>query len=324
MKILSLFWHNVLPDPISPTHLDRLHTTVSMFRDHIRFIAANFTPISISDFVESATNPDLLRSYRMPPVLLGFDDGFRNVITHALPILTEFKTPAVLFVIGETIDNQGFVPFFVEIAHFVRKTEKRRINYNHITIDLSSREGYVKLGHSFEASFRACNTESDRQKLLTDLAELLGVDRPTASDLDEDLRFVTKEDLAAFNPSSLMTVASHAMTHRHLDILSYEEQIFELKQSDMLLRANCPAYCPVISYPGGGFDADTVDIAKGIYQAGFAVFDGSSYSNRYAYPRIGIDQVTMNELPNILSRSRLKYIFPLKRFLHAIGIRRSM
>ena len=324
MKILSLFWHNICSDSMSPKNLDRLSSTVPMFRDHVRLIINNYTPISISDFVEIANNPDLIRSHPKPPVLLGFDDGFKNVITQALPILNEFRIPAVFFVIGEILRNQEFVPWFVEFIHLIRRTQKRRIDHNGLTIDLSSRQDYVRLLHLFENSFKACRLESDRQRLLTEFGDRLDLGRPVASELDDDLRFVTKEDLAALASSSLLTVASHAMTHRHLESLTYDEQVSELEQSDVLLRKHCPAYYPVISYPGGSFKAETLAIAKRIYKAGFAVSVGSSYRNRYAHPRIGIDHAAKDELAYIISPKRLNYILPLKRLLHATGIRRVM
>ena len=324
MKILSLFWHNICLDSPPQRNLDRLNTTVSMFRDHIRLIITNYTPISISDFVEITNNPDLIRSYTKSPVLLGFDDGFKSVITHALPVLNEFRIPAVFFVIGEILRNHEFVPWYVEFIHLTRRTRKRRIDYHGLTIDLSSRQDYVNLLWGFETSFKACRSEADRQRLLGELADHLDLDRLVASELDEDLRFVTKADLAGLAPSSLLTGASHAMTHRHLESLTYDEQLFELGQSDVLLREHCPAYYPVISYPSGSFRADTLAIAKRIYKAGFAVSAGSSYRNRYAHPRIGIDHAAKHELAYMISPKRLNYILPLKRLLHAIGIKRSM
>lgn len=323
MKVLNLFWHSILPDSISPDNLDGSNSTASLFRDHLRLISDNYIPISISDFVEITNNPDLIRSYTKPPIVLGFDDGFKNVITQALPILNEFRIPAVFFVIGEILRNPEFVPWFVEFKHLIRKTQKRKINYGDLTINLSSRQDHVKLHHLFEASFKGCRSEADRQRLLMKLAALLGVGRPVASDLDEDLRFVTKEDLAVLDSSSLLTIASHALTHRHLDSLSYEEQVAELEQSDSLLRKSCPSYYPVISYPSGSFTADTVAIAERIYKAGFAVFLKSSYRNRYGYPRIGINSASVQELAYIISPIRLNCLLPLKRLLHLTGIRRA-
>ncbi len=78
LKILSLSWHNVVPDCINPEHLAGAVTT-SKFREHITFIKKSFTPISVVDFMEIQKNKRLIQSYIKPPVLLGFDDGFKFV-----------------------------------------------------------------------------------------------------------------------------------------------------------------------------------------------------------------------------------------------------
>jgi hypothetical protein len=156
--------------------------------------------------------------------------------------------------------------------------------------------------------------------MLTTLAKFLDVARPTASDLDEDLQLVTKEDLASLGSTSMLTVASHAMTHRYLDSLSHEEQVLELQQSDTLLRQHCRAYYPVIAYPGGAFNGDTVAIASSIYRAGFATFRGSSFQNRYAYPRTGLGYLTADDLNHRINPTTTNFILPLKRILYAAGI----
>jgi peptidoglycan/xylan/chitin deacetylase (PgdA/CDA1 family) len=322
MRPISIFWHSIDPDSISPDHQDGTNSTVSMFRDQIEFLLDKHIPISVCQFVDIIHNPDLIGSYRKRPVLLGFDDGFRNVITQALPILKEFQIPAVFFVIGEVLRNPAFVPWFIEFKYLIRRTERKRVDYEHVHFDLSSRNDYVRIAHLFDATFKACRSEPDRQSLLTTFAELLDVRRPTAWNLDEDLRFVTREDLTALGSSSLLTVASHAMTHRYLDSLSYAEQVAELEQSDVLLRHYCPSYYPVLSYPGGSFNRDTIAIAKQIYKFGFAVFLGASYSNRYAYPRTGINHASVQDVAYCISPKRLNYLLPLKRLLHVTGIRR--
>jgi peptidoglycan/xylan/chitin deacetylase (PgdA/CDA1 family) len=320
--LLSVFWHRVESDAIPVEYLDGTNSTVSMFREHIKFLITNYTPVSITDFLNIVSNKDLSRSYDKPPVLLGFDDGFKSIITNALPVLNEFNVPAMFFVIGEILKNPDFVPWFIEMKHLIRKAKHKNIVYSNASLTLTSQQDCAKLKHLFEASYRTCRLEAERQRLLTHLANLVGVDRPVASALDEDLRFVDTEDLAHLSSSSLLTVASHAMTHRYLASLPYEEQLYELEQSDVLLRQHCPSYYPTIAYPGGSFNAATLAIVKRTYRAGFAVFLGASYRNLYAYPRLGINQDTVQELAHALNPTRLKYLRMRKRVLHITGIRR--
>src|SRR5262245_32162063 len=121
VKVLSLFWHSVEPNCINPDFLDGLNPTVSQFREQIEYLVEHYTPISVEDFVRINDAPSLLQRYRKPPVLLGFDDGFKNVVENALPVLTQFQVPALFFVIGEVLKNPSFVPWYVERAHMTRR-----------------------------------------------------------------------------------------------------------------------------------------------------------------------------------------------------------
>lgn len=320
MRMLSVYWHNVRPDSTCEPHEERLDPSVCMFKDHLRFIAEKYTPISIADFVDMVDDPRLLRKYKKAPVLLGFDDGFRNIVTQVLPILQEERVPAVVFVLGESLRYPEFVPWFLEVIHVLRRTQRRQIAWGGGTFDVTSRDGCLSFRNQFQSAIRTCRSDCDREALLTTLAESLDVARPTQSDLDEDLQLVTKEDLASLDSTSMLTVASHAMTHRYLDSLSHEEQVFELQESDMLLREHCRAYYPVIAYPGGAFNAETVATASRVYRAGFATFLGSSFQNRYAYPRTGLGYLTADDLNHRISPIATNFILPLKRILYAAGI----
>lgn len=320
MKILSLFWHSVESDTISKKYLDGSNPTQSVFREQIGFIVDKFTPISIYDFINISEDNCLVKSYVKPPVLLGFDDGFKNVINNALPVLQEFRVPALFFVIGEILINSDYIPWYVEIEHILRKTKKNTTQYNAIKFDLTSKQDRILLRRHVITSFKKCKTEKNRQGFMIDLSQLLDIERPKASILDEDLRFVSKEDLFNIGDSSLLTVASHAMTHNLLANLSQQEQIYELEKSHLLLREHCTSYYPVISYPNGSFNKVTIDIAKRLYRCAFAVMGGSSYSNLYAYPRFGLGHHSLKELSYIMSYRRLTYYRPIKQFLHKIGI----
>jgi peptidoglycan/xylan/chitin deacetylase (PgdA/CDA1 family) len=296
------------------------YPTVSNFRNQIKFIINKYIPISIVDFIKISEDKSLICSYSKPPVLLGFDDGYKNIINLALPVLNEFKIPALFFINGEILKNSDFVPWHIEFKYLLHKTKKKVIDYNKVKIDLASKHGYQLLVNLFETSYKACRTEKDRQGLFKNLADILDLGRPSAYELNEDLRLATKEDLFNLDSTSLLKVVSHAMTHNHLANLTREEQIYELEQSDFLLRENCPSYYPTISYPSGSFNADTIAIAKRLYRCAFAVMQGASYRNLYAYPRIGLGHHTLKELSYIMSYRRLTYYRPIKQFLHKIGI----
>jgi peptidoglycan/xylan/chitin deacetylase (PgdA/CDA1 family) len=314
MKVLSILWHSVEPDSINPDFLTGSNPTASLFREQIEYIVDNYTPISIREFVDLIGTPSVAYRGTKPPVLLTFDDGFKNVVDQALPILTEFGIPAVFFVVGSIAGNPGFIPWFVESTHLIRRTTRRIVSYRNESLDLSGSPGRRRVTELLGINLSMSRADDDRERALTNLAELLRVDRPTAADLDEDLRFVGPEELAKLGSSSLLTVASHAMTHRYLDTLTREEQSYELKQSHVLLSRCSPSYFPALAYPGGSFNADTLSVAKETYKCAFATSFGSK-RNSYAYLRIGIGRDTSQHVAYAISPRRLRYVIPLKRLL---------
>ncbi len=322
MKIRSLFWHSVDPDSVEPGSFDGTNPRVSAFREQLRFIVDNYTPLSIQEFMSSIGARGPVPAYPKPPILLGFDDGFRNVLTCALPVLREFKVPAVFFVLGEVLVNPEFVPWYVEVKHLIRRTREKEVHYGSTAIDLGSKTGASSLRSLAGRDYKACRCDDARQEVLLNLAALLKVKRPAAAELDGDLQFAGREELAELDSESLLSVASHAMTHRNLGSLTRREQVQELERSHQLFSSHCPSYYPVLSYPDGSFNRDTIAVARRIYEFAFAVFLGSSYRDHYAYPRHSLCDIGVEELRYTLSPFRVNCLLPVKKLLHYTGLRR--
>ena len=77
------------------------HTSVSRFRRHIEWLAANCQVIGLDQLARAVRAPSTAR----PPVLLTFDDGNRDYHDLAYPILKEFGMPAVVFLVTDYVDH---------------------------------------------------------------------------------------------------------------------------------------------------------------------------------------------------------------------------
>jgi len=72
------------------------------FRRHLEVLRENYSVIDGAAAVASVTSG---RSLPDNPVWITFDDGYRSVVTEALPLLQEFGMPATLFVNPGTIET---------------------------------------------------------------------------------------------------------------------------------------------------------------------------------------------------------------------------
>jgi peptidoglycan/xylan/chitin deacetylase (PgdA/CDA1 family) len=97
--VTILCYHAVDPAWRSP-----LAVTPDAFEAHCTWLARRRTVLPLDD-----ASAALDRSFRLPrgTTAVTFDDGFRNVLEHALPILRRHRLPATVFVVAETLTPAG-------------------------------------------------------------------------------------------------------------------------------------------------------------------------------------------------------------------------
>ena len=92
-----LAYHGVTARPSSPFgNLRRLHVPARRFEEHLRVMSTECRPIALRELVEAVETGKTLPARS---VVLTFDDGYRNVLTTALPLLRKYSVPATLFVV---------------------------------------------------------------------------------------------------------------------------------------------------------------------------------------------------------------------------------
>jgi peptidoglycan/xylan/chitin deacetylase (PgdA/CDA1 family) len=89
---------------VDPTWRSPLVVTPDAFEAQARWLAAHRTVLPL----ELATQR-LDRTGRLPrqQTAITFDDGFRNVLVHGLPVLRRHRLPATMFVVAETLTAAG-------------------------------------------------------------------------------------------------------------------------------------------------------------------------------------------------------------------------
>lgn len=93
-----------------------LSVPVSLFDEQMGELAERYQVISAEDLLAH-----VLTATPLPPraVLLTFDDGYRDVLTHAYPILKRYGHPAILFVSTDFIGSQIPFPHDRRFTHFL-------------------------------------------------------------------------------------------------------------------------------------------------------------------------------------------------------------
>jgi peptidoglycan/xylan/chitin deacetylase (PgdA/CDA1 family) len=105
-RVVFLCYHGVTKRTTrSPDDPKGLHVNHLRFKQHLEFLRSHYQVISLSDYLAAQRERGSLPHYS---VVLTFDDGFRNFLTVAAPLLAQYAMPATVFLVtdkaGETVD----------------------------------------------------------------------------------------------------------------------------------------------------------------------------------------------------------------------------
>jgi peptidoglycan/xylan/chitin deacetylase (PgdA/CDA1 family) len=105
-RVVFLCYHGVTKRPTpSPDDPKALHVNHRRFAAHLDFLQRHYRIISLRDYVLAQQHERALPDYS---VVLTFDDGFRNFLTAAAPLLAARGMPATVFLITDRAgDNPG-------------------------------------------------------------------------------------------------------------------------------------------------------------------------------------------------------------------------
>lgn len=120
-KLRILAYHRVLDDVADDFPFDRdvISCSSDEFRREMEFVARNFDVVTFNDIAKNGAE-----SYRRPLVVT-FDDGYKDNYDVAFPILKEVGMPAVFFVTTDYIDGVS-IPWWDELTYLLNKNDNDR------------------------------------------------------------------------------------------------------------------------------------------------------------------------------------------------------
>lgn len=189
-----------------------------------------------------------------------FDDGLRNNVVVAYPILRALGIPATFFVCPGLIEERMWI-----WTHEAR----RRLQFAgpHLRGELANElrapagvEAFVQWMKDLDLSARKCVEARVREATASFVPT--GLDR-------EAFELADWHELRSLDPS-IVTVGSHSMTHPILPRMSAPEIETELRDSRCMLEAKLDRRAEMFSYPNGDVDGRTLAAVRRHYRAAVA------------------------------------------------------
>lgn len=182
-----------------------------------------------------------------PFAVLTFDDGYRDNLAHALPVLERHEAPFTLYVTPGFVTRDAGL-WWVELEEAVRRAHHidLRIGDEHIARPAATA---AEKADAFKAVYWPLRAlpEARLRAIVGDLADRHGVDRRA---LVEDL-CLDWQGIEAVARHPLATIGAHTMTHPRLAQIAAAEMRTEIGASRRVLEERLGRPVAHLSYPVG-------------------------------------------------------------------------
>jgi peptidoglycan/xylan/chitin deacetylase (PgdA/CDA1 family) len=245
---IFLFHGVVTASPYAVRNYTRKNLEVAVFRSIIRaLIDTGGCPVSMDEVLQSCETG---RPYAPKSFAVTFDDGFRNNLTVAEPVLRELGVPATFYITSGFVDANRMswidrIEFAVEhmtrsSVHLSWETEARpcaNVEQRRLLLTEIRREAKSRPGYNLEA-------------LATDIIQRLGAADATSSTepIDQKLNWNEVRKLASL-PHCI--VGGHSHSHAILSFLDRAALEQEVDLSLSMLRDKAGVVATHYSYPEG-------------------------------------------------------------------------
>ena len=211
------------------------------FREQMRWLKSHTNIISGEELVDCIENQRPL-----PPKasMVTFDDAYLDNYTEALPVLSDLKIPAMLFVPTGLIDQQK--PGWWDQIHWLfSNSAETRFCYENKTFDLTQ-ERDLAIGWAQEAM------KSRPAEVMTSFVdELATILKVEATKWHDGRALLMSWDQIRECDRAGFSVGCHTVTHRVLSTLAPEDQRWELRESKAKLEKELDREVPLLAYPVG-------------------------------------------------------------------------
>ncbi len=251
-----------------PFDVGVVDATPELFDRQMACVARYFTAIT-TDELRAARGGAALPGN---PIAITFDDGYRNNLHVAVPILKRHGLRATFFISTAFISERRLF-WWDRISYVVKRSARARLLLRYPrAIDLD-------LGGDAEAAIKALlkivkeTFALDIERMLDELTVAAGVawDRDSERRMADEL-LLTWDDVRALRAAG-MDVQSHTTTHRVLNRLASDEALRELLESRLTLERELGVPVRAVSYPCGysieGERRLVAEVAAAGYELGF-------------------------------------------------------
>lgn len=286
----ALMYHRVIDTdtpPAAPPPSLHLAVTKRRFEEQLLFLTKNFNPISLRVACERLAAGKL----EQDSVILTFDDGYRDNLTVALPLLEKYSVPATIFITTGFIETKH-LPWWYEYEQLVSTAKALEFSWNgnryswHLNTPENRYTAMTAIGSMLG------QVSSREQSLLLDVIR----EQSNVQELKNE-EFLSWDEIKFLSKHPLIEIGAHTHSHPVLNTLSTEDLSHELQHAREILTNIISKPIDFFTYPYGSRVQVGIREFDAAYRAGYKAALTSRYGHLFGshrdrmltLPRLHID-----------------------------------
>jgi peptidoglycan/xylan/chitin deacetylase (PgdA/CDA1 family) len=220
---------------VTPDFLDRVITLLD--EDGFDVVALDEVPARL----------EVKRAHR-PFAALTFDDGYRDNLDYAWPVLKRFGVPWTLFIVSDFVDRCGR-PWWLELEEAIARLDSLEIILSDEKLALNTRSTHEKYAAYDSLCHRLmAGPEHRLRAVISELASLAGLD---ISQWVAD-QCVSWDEITVLARDPNVTIGSHTRSHPILLRHNSSFAANEIKDSKAIIENRLGRPVRHLAYPSGG------------------------------------------------------------------------
>lgn len=311
-KAVVLMYHRVLPETArarSGSHPGYIVSDVT-FAMQMAHLKRHFTVISEREF---AAHLDEARPFPDGACLITFDDGWRDNLTHALPVLRAHGLPAVIYLPVNFIGTErlfwreALTHALLAAIEQVRRDGRRRPELETVLSPSGLADVLAIADDDPRPAVIAAVDAHSRLRMQDDgalvrrLEKCLGIGVAAGVHPDGFLSWAEIREMAAAG----LSFGAHGAEHRLLGELSVSEAAAELRESKRIVSEQVGQPVLGLSYPNGSVTPAVRALADELdYRVAFTTRPGAVAvgDDRLMLARVNVHEDMTSSLPMFMAR----------------------
>lgn len=239
---------------------------VSLFDRCIAYITKKYFVLQLEELVTDSMAVQSNHEF----ATIVFDDGYKDNIEYAAPILDKYKIKASFYIVTECIENN--VPTWTYILDYAfQNTQRNRIDLSYDFLPsflrvnrLEKAEARLKYVRQLKPALKKVS-HADRRLVMESVIQ-------TYDDIELPKLMMNWSDLVQLRNYGHY-IGSHTATHCMLGTIDDDQEVRkELAESGNIIKERMGYFPVTISYPVGSYNLTTIKVSKEVgYRIGLAV-----------------------------------------------------